>query len=63
MLYRQSLSVPLDLAGEAGTDNEIESPTSAHNYEPEHEDNIFLRFAEAGRRVLKIYSHLIKITW
>jgi hypothetical protein len=54
MLYRQSLSVPLDLAGEAGTDNEVESPTSAHNYESEHEDNIFLRVAEVGRRVLKL---------
>ena len=61
MLYRQSLSVPPDLAGEAGPHNEVESPISAHNDEPEHEDNIFLKVAEAGQRVLKLYRQLHRV--
>ena len=60
MLYRQSLSVPPDLAGEAGPHHDVESPLSA-NDEHEHEDDIFLKVAEAGQRVLKLYRQLHRV--
>ena len=61
MLYRQSLSVPPDLAGEDGPHNEVESPLSANDDESEHEDDIFLKVAEAGQRVLKLYRQLHRV--
>ena len=61
MLYRQSLSIPPDLAGEAGPHNEIESPLTPSNEEHEHEDDIFLKVAEAGQRVLKLYRSLHRV--
>ena len=61
MLYRQSLSVPPDLAGEAGPHNEVESPLSGNEDDHEHEDDIFLKVAEAGQRVLKLYRQLHRL--
>ena len=58
MLYRQSLSVPDDLAGEAGPHKDVESPITPNDEEHEHEDDIFLKVAEAGQRVLKLYRSL-----
>ncbi len=61
MLYRQSLSVPPDLAGEAGPHNDVESPLTPNDDEHEHEDDIFLKVAEAGQRVLKLYRQLHRV--
>ena len=61
MLYRQSLSVPPDLAGEAGPHNDVESPLTPNSDDYEHEDDIFLKVAEAGQRVLKLYRQLHRI--
>ncbi|KAL6715111.1 hypothetical protein ACLMJK_007372 [Lecanora helva] len=61
MLYRQSLSVPPDLAGEACPHNEVESPLTPNNDDYEHEDDIFLKLAEAGQRVLKLYRSLHRV--
>lgn len=61
MLYRQSLSTPPDLAGEGGPHNDVESPLTPNNEEHEHEDDIFLKVAEAGQRVLKLYRQLHRV--
>ena len=61
MLYRQSLSVPPDLAGETGPHNEVESPLTPNDDHHEQEDDIFLKVAEAGQRVLKLYRQLHRI--
>ena len=60
MLYRQSLSVPPDLAGESGPHHDVESPLTPNN-EHEQEDDIFLKVAEAGQRVLKLYRQLHRV--
>ena len=61
MLYRQSLSVPPDLAHEIGPHNEVESPMTPTDEEHEHHDDIFLKVAEAGQRVLKLYRQLHRV--
>ena len=58
MLYRQSLSVPPSLACEKGPHNDVDSPMSAHTEDHEDEDEIFLKVAEAGQRVLRLYKEL-----
>ena len=60
MLYRQSLSVPPTFAGERGPHDEVESPLSPTIDAHEAEDEIFLKVAEAGQRVLKLYRQLHK---
>ncbi|KAL9127062.1 MAG: hypothetical protein Q9217_003991 [Psora testacea] len=60
MLYRQSLSVPSTFAGERGPHNEIETPLNPGTDDYEEEDEIFLKVAEAGQRVLKLYRQLHK---
>ena len=61
MLYRQSLSVPPSLACEKGPHNDVESPMSAHTEDHEDEDEIFLKVAEAGQRVLRLYKELHRV--
>lgn len=61
MLYRQSLSVPVDLAGEAGLHADVQSPLTPDDEDHEHEDDIFLKVAEAGQRVLKLYRQLHRV--
>ena len=58
MLYRQSLSVPPVLAGEVTPSEEIASPMSMNTDEQEDDDDIFLKVAEAGQQVLKLYRQL-----
>ena len=58
MLYRQSLSVPPVLAGEVTPSEEIASPMSVNTDEQEDDDDIFLKVAEAGQQVLKLYRQL-----
>ena len=61
MLYRQSLSVPDTLAGEVGPHNDVDSTMTANAYSYEDEDEIFLKVAEAGQRVLKLYRQLHRV--
>ena len=61
MLYRQSLSVPPNLAGEVGPHNDVDSPMTANTDCYEDEDEIFLKVAEAGQRVLKLYRQLHRV--
>lgn len=61
MLYRQSLSVPQLFEGEYSTSEEVESP-SMHNVElREDEERVFLKVAEAGQRVLRLYRQLHRV--
>ena len=61
MLYRQSLSVPPTLAGEVGPHNDVDSPMTPNTDSYEDEDEIFLKVAEAGQRVLKLYRQLHRV--
>lgn len=61
MLYRQSLSVPPMFEGEYSTSEEVQSP-SIHNVElREDEERVFLKVAEAGQRVLRLYRQLHRV--
>ena len=70
MLYRHSLSVPAQLAGEMD-DSMREDTTSAghaHCEDKEDEEMVYLKVAVAGQRVLKIYHklhlmHLVNYTY
>lgn len=62
MLYRQSLTTPLALAEEAASvGGDVSSPISAHIEEQGDEEFVFLKIAEAGQRVLKIYRQLHRL--
>ncbi|GJC94110.1 fungal specific transcription factor [Colletotrichum higginsianum] len=58
MLYRQSLSVPALFEGEYNTSNEVNSPTAFQAELREDEDRIYLKVAEAGQKILRIYRQL-----
>lgn len=59
MLYRQSLSVPDMFEGEYNTSNEVDSPIGVTTTElREDEDIIYLKVAEAGQKILRIYRQL-----
>ncbi|PBP24798.1 hypothetical protein BUE80_DR004282 [Diplocarpon rosae] len=61
MLYRQSLSVPPMFEGEFSTSEEVNSP-SMHDVElREDEERVFMKVAEAGKRVLRLYRQLHRI--
>ena len=60
MLYRQSLSVPARFAGVRAPHCEVESPISPNVEDHESDDEIYLKVAEAGQRVLKLYKQLHK---
>jgi hypothetical protein len=61
MLYRQSLSVPIPFEGEFSTSDEVNSP-NVHNVElREDEERVFLKVAEAGQRVLRLYRQLHRV--
>ena len=64
MLYRQSLSVPPKLAGEISPSDDVASPMPTspdEDTEDEDEDEIYLKVAEAGQRVLKLYRQLHRV--
>lgn len=62
MLYRQSLVVPSSLASELGpTDGDVRSPSIAGLEEREDEETVFLKVAEAGQKVLKLYRQLHRV--
>lgn len=61
LLYRQSLGVPPPLAGEVSPSDGVSSPVSWNADDHEDEDEIFLKVAEAGQRVLKLYRQLHRV--
>lgn len=62
MLYRQSLSTPPSLAGEISPSEDVSHPMSFSADDlHEDEDEIFLKVAEAGQRVLKLYRQLHRV--
>lgn len=62
MLYRQSLTVPAVLAEELRATNEdIQSPSMVQIEEREDQETVFLKVAEAGQKVLKLYRQLHRI--
>ncbi|OAA47712.1 positive regulator of purine utilization [Metarhizium rileyi] len=59
LLYRQSLSVPTVFEGEYNTSDEVNSSPTAFTAELcEDEDRIYLKVAEAGQKILRIYRQL-----
>ena len=61
MVYRQSLSVPPMFEGEYNTSEEVQSP-SIHNVElQEDEERVFMKVAEAGQKVLRLYRQLHRV--
>ncbi|KAI8935537.1 hypothetical protein NX059_008107 [Plenodomus lindquistii] len=62
MLYRQSLVVPTGLQSELGsTGSDVGSPSMVSVEEREDEDLVFLKVAEAGQKVLKLYRQLHRV--
>lgn len=61
MLYRQSLSVPPLFEGEYSTSEEVQSPSMQHVEIREDEERVFLKVAEAGQRVLRLYRQLHRV--
>jgi hypothetical protein len=57
MLYRQSLSAPVELGNEPSPNDEVASPMEIH-IEPEDDDEVFMKVATAGQKVLKLYYQL-----
>ena len=60
MLYRQSLSIPPMLAGEITPSDEVASPMTMRE-DQDDQDEIFLKVAEAGQKVLKLYRQLHRV--
>lgn len=63
LLYRQSLAVPEPLVGELSpsTGEEVQSPGTAGLEAKEDEQIIFMKVAQAGQNVLKIYRQLHRL--
>ncbi|KAL1625534.1 hypothetical protein SLS56_007281 [Neofusicoccum ribis] len=62
MLYRQSLSVPPVLADELkSTEDDVSSPSMVNLDERDDEELVFLKVAEAGQKVLKLYRQLHRV--
>ena len=61
MLYRQSLTVPAVFAGEVNPSDDVSSPISVNQEEQEDEDDVLMKLAEAGQRVLKLYRQLHRL--
>ncbi|KAK4197231.1 fungal-specific transcription factor domain-containing protein [Triangularia verruculosa] len=58
MLYRQSLSVPEMFEGEYHTAKEVDSPSVYSVELREDEDRVYLKVAEAGQKILRLYRQL-----
>jgi len=58
MLYRQSLSVPAMFEKEYNTSAEINSPTSYRAELVEDQDRVYVKVAEAGQKILRLYRQL-----
>lgn len=57
-LYRPSLTVPAPLADELSPRDDLSSPTVTSPEEPEDEDDVFLKVAEAGQKIPRLYRQL-----
>lgn len=60
MLYRHSLTVPASLAAMSPKE-EVSSPSIPTIEEHEDENDVFLKVAEAGQKVLKLYRQLHRV--
>ncbi|KLU86195.1 fungal specific transcription factor domain-containing protein [Magnaporthiopsis poae ATCC 64411] len=58
MLYRQSLSVPAMFEGEYHISKEVGSPDVYSGELREDEDRVYLKVAEAGQKILRLYRAL-----
>ncbi len=58
MLYRQSLSVPSMFEGEYNTSKEVNSPSIYTAEQQEDEERVYLKVAEAGQKILRLYRQL-----
>lgn len=58
MLYRQSLSVPAMFEGEYNTAMDINSPSLPNTELREDEDRVYLKVAEAGQKIMRLYRQL-----
>ncbi|KAJ1333671.1 transcriptional regulatory protein GAL4 [Microdochium nivale] len=58
MLYRQSLSVPSMFEGEYNTSKEVNSPSVFTVEQRDDEERVYLKVAEAGQKILRLYRQL-----
>ncbi|KAL7627546.1 hypothetical protein AAE478_001739 [Parahypoxylon ruwenzoriense] len=58
MLYRQSLSVPAMFEGEYNTSKEVNSPSIYAAELREDEERVYVKVAEAGQKILRLYRQL-----
>ncbi|KAH9908781.1 hypothetical protein F4778DRAFT_718696 [Xylariomycetidae sp. FL2044] len=58
MLYRQSLSVPAMFEGEYHTSKEVNSPSIFSAELSEDEERVYVKVAEAGQKILRLYRQL-----
>ncbi|KAI2624247.1 hypothetical protein GGR54DRAFT_566942 [Hypoxylon sp. NC1633] len=58
MLYRQSLSVPAMFEGEYNTSKEVNSPSIYAAETREDEERVYVKVAEAGQKILRLYRQL-----
>ncbi|KAF9887058.1 Fungal specific transcription factor [Aspergillus nanangensis] len=61
MLYQQSLTVPAELADELSPAEDVSSPSFSNVDEPEDEDDIYYKVAEAGQKVIRIYRQMHRV--
>lgn len=61
MLYRQDLSGPPSQVGQAKSLDDIGSPMSMGIIDDAEDEDVFLKVAEAGQRVLMLYRQLHRI--
>ncbi|KAK6853229.1 c6 zinc finger domain containing protein [Apiospora arundinis] len=58
MLYRQSLSVPAMFEGEYNTSREMDSPSIYPAEQGEDVERVYLKVAEAGQKIIRLYRQL-----
>lgn len=61
MLYRQCLAVPAPLAREMSPAEDMSTPSLAGTEDCDDEDNIYVKVAEAGQKVLRLYRQLHRV--
>ncbi|KAI1288949.1 fungal-specific transcription factor domain-containing protein [Xylaria venustula] len=58
MLYRQSLSVPAMFESEYHTSKEVNSPSVYSQERQEDQERVYVKVAEAGQKILRLYRQL-----
>lgn len=61
LLYRQSIATPPMFEGEYNTSDEVESPSIKSVELREDVERVFLKVAEAGQKVLRLYRQLHRV--